>query len=358
MRYWLLIFAGCLLFPGVRSQYFHESLDLYYNLRSSLVEDQRAKIGFRTYSNINFENTIPNIFDNFQLLSRLKFANTSHWFVKNTEFGAGVTGFYSGANQIAEEFQNSPILIRIYNGEGHNYIITPGLQYIRNWYFNDTIDCRFQFGLGLRYNIVGNPEMFSKSYPFGYDFSFQFTKKFFSVQFMHSANTIYDSFTFRRADVSDIIESNRKRVSIPVEFENLTFLTFTIGNAYYKVPTENDQLQHNLYFSLRRFFPSNIEYRPNLSFKNLDYIFGINLRYNKFLINPEYATHRSDMGYDVLKGKSYSILLGYIFKNVSVNLGYTHIIYYELAVNVSSLKNNDHLNLDKLILGIDYSFQK
>ncbi len=172
MRSWLLILIGCLLFLGAKSQYFHESLDLNYNLRSTLIEDQKAKIGFRTYSNINFENTIPNIFDNFQLLSRFRFANTSSWFVKNAEFGAGINSFISGTNQIAEQFKKPPMLIQLYNDGGHNFVITPGLQYIKNWIFNDTIDSRLQFGLGLRYNIVGNPEMFTKSYPFGYDLSF------------------------------------------------------------------------------------------------------------------------------------------------------------------------------------------
>lgn len=356
MRSWLLILIGFLLFLGVKSQYFHESLDLNYNLRSTLIEDQKAKIGFRTYSNINFENTIPNIFDNIQLLSRFKFANTSSRFVNNAEFGAEITSFISGSNQIAEQFKKPPMLIQLYNDNGHNFVITPGLQYIKNWIFNDTIDSRLQFGLGLRYNIVGNPEMFTKSYPFGYDLSLQFNIKYFSVQFMHAANTIYNSFTFRTADLNEFVNSNKKRISIPVEFENLTFLTFSLGNAYFKVPSENDKLLYYLYFSMRRLFPSNKEYRSNLSFKNLDYIFGISLRYKQWLFNPEYGTHRSDNGPEAMKGNSYSFLLGYAFRNVSVKLGYAHIVYYELATDVYSLKNNDHINLDKIIFAIDYSF--
>ncbi len=172
---------------------------------------------------------------------------------------------------------------------------------------------------------------------------------------MHAANTIYNSFTFRTADLNEFVKSNKKRISIPVEFENLTFLTFAVGNAYYKIPTENDKLLHYLYFSMRRLFPSNKEYRSNLSFKNLDYIFGINLRYKQWLFNPEYATHRSDTGPEALKGKSYSFLLGYAFRNVSVKLGYAHIVYFELATDVYSLKNNEHINLDKIIFAIDYS---
>lgn len=356
MKLWLLSVLFCCFILTSQSQYFHESLDLYYNLRSSLVKDQKVKTGFRTYSNVNFENTIPNILDNFQLLSRFRFVNSSHWFVKNTEFGVGLTGFISAASQIPDQYQNPTMRIRVYDNHSHSNILTPGLQYIRNWHFNDTIDSRLQLGLALRYNIVGNPEIFSKSYPLGYDFSIQLNHKFFSMQFMHSANTIYNSFTFRSADVADVIETNRKRVSIPGEFENLTFLTLAFGNAYYKLPTDNDKLLHYFYFSMRRLYPSNKEYRIKLVLKNLDYIFGCRFRYKKLLINPEYSTNRSDIGYHAYKGKSYSFLLGYEFGKISVKLGYAHVVYYELAVDVSSLKNNDNITLDKMILAIDCSF--
>lgn len=356
MKNYFLVFVLCLFLVDSKSQYFHESLDLYYNLRVSLEEDQKAKIGFRTYSNIKFENSIPNIFDNFQLLSRFRFENTSSRFVKNAEFGAGITSFISGANQISEKFSISPMLIRLDNDDGGNFIITPGLQYIKSWNSNDTNNSRLQFGFGLRYNIVGNQALLSESYPFGYDISLRYRIKFFSVQFMHAANTVYNSFTFRTDDLAEFFESDKKRISIPVEFENLTFLTFALGTAYNKVPTENDKLLYYLYFSLRRFYPSNNDYKFKLSFKNLDYIFGVNLRYKQWLFNPEYATLKSDVGNEAIKGKSYSLLMGYMFDQFSIKLGYTHIVYYELAVDLFSLKNNDYLTLDKIILALDYSF--
>ena len=142
-----------------------------------------------------------------------------------------------------------------------------------------------------------------------------------------------------------------------MEFENLTFLTIGLGDAYYKRPTEQDKLLHYLYFSLRRLCPSNKEFRSNLSFKKLDYIFGLKLRYKKFLINPEYSTSRGDIDYLALRANNYSILLDYEFKKISITMGYAHIVYYELAVNVTSLKNNDHIKLDKLIFSIDYSIK-
>lgn len=345
----------CILSIDAQSQYFHESLDLYYNLRSSLVKNQKVKIGFRTYSNVNFENTIPNILDNFQLLSRFRFIKKSHWFVKNTEFGAGITGFISSASQIPDQYMNPPLRIRVYDDNGHNNIVTPGLQYIRSWYFSDSLDSRLQAGLAVRYNIVGNPDLFSKSFPLGYDLSIQFNHKFFAVRFMHSAKTVYNSFTFRSDDVANIIETDRKRVSVPGEFENLTFLTIALGNAYYGVPTDKDKLLHYIYFSMRRLYPSNKEYRPELSFHNLDYIFGFRLRYKRFLMNPEYSTNRGDIEYYGYKGQSCSFLLGYEFGKVSVKLGYAHVIYYQLAVDVSSLKNEDNITLDKLFFAIAYS---
>jgi hypothetical protein len=357
MRYWLLIFASCILFIGVRSQYFYESLDLYYNLRPSLVEDQKAKIGFSTYSNVNFENTIPNILDNFKLVSRFRFTNSSHWFVKNTEFGAGISSFITGANQFSEQYPRSPLNIKIYNDVKYNYVITPGLQYIRTWKSDNKADSRLILGLGMRYNIVGGPEMFSNSYPFGYDLSLQLMRRFFSFQFMHSTNSVYNSFTFRTADVSAFTDSDKKRISIPVEFQNLTFFTIALGDPYYKLPTENNKLTYNLYFTMRRLFPSNKEYRPELSFKNLDYIFGFNLKYKQFDLNPEYASNRTDLEYHDLKAKSYSILVGYSFGDISIKLGYSHVVYYELAKDLQSLQNNDHVKLDKLIFAIDYSFK-
>jgi len=345
-----------LLFSGVKSQNFHESLDLYYNLRSSLVEDQKAKIGFKTYSNVNFENTIPNILDNFQLLSRFKFPKSSSSFVKNAEFGGNITWFYSGYGQAPDQVRKPPLYIKLYNDQGHNYIITPGLQYVKNWIPNDSIDKRIQLGLAFRYNIVGDAESFSNTYPFGYDFSFQFTKRLFSFQFMHSANTIYNSLTFKTTDLPEYSESKKKRLSIPTEFENLTFLNFTLGNPYYKLPSKNDPLLHYLYFTMRRLYPSNKDYRPELSFKNLDYIFGINIRYKKLLINPEFCTHRNYYEYYTTKGKNYSLLIGYSFNKILVKMGYCHVVYYLLATDLLSLQNDDNIHLDKIILALDYSF--
>ena len=355
MRFWLPILCCYLILPCVRSQYFHESLDLHYNLRSSLIKDQKATIAFRTYSNINFENTIPNLLDNFQLISRFRFANSTNSLVKNAEFGALLTGNISGAAQIPDQYRNPPVYVKVYDNSGNSNIFTPGLQYIIKWLFNDTLNKQFQIGLSLRYNIVGNTELFSETYPLGYDISLMLNHKFLSVQFLNSAHTIYNSFTFRSSEVSDIVKTNRNRLSVPMEFENLTFLTIGLGDAYYKRPTEKDKLLHYLYFSLRRLCPSNKEVRPNLSFKNLDYIFGLKLQYKQFLINPKYATSRGDLDNLALRANAYSILLGYEFKKISIKMGYSHIVYYELAVNVTSLKNNDHINLDKLIVSIDYS---
>lgn len=356
MRPWFFIIVFCLLFSGVKSQNFHESLDLHYNLRPSLVEDQKAKIGFRTYSNVNFENTIPNILDNFQLLSRFKFPKTSSSFVKNAEFGGGITWFYSGSGQVPDQIKKPPLYIRLYNNQGNNYIITPGIQYIKSWIPNDSIDKRFQFGLSFRYNIIGDPESFSKTYPFGYDFSFQVTKKFFSFQFMHSANTIYNSLTFKTSDFPAFSESKKDRISFPTEFENLTFLTFSLGNPCYQMPSESDPLLHYLYFSMRRLYPSNKDYRAELSLKNLDYIFGINIRYKQLLINPEFTTRRDYFEYYTAKGKCYSLLFGYSFNRMSIKLGYSHVVYYVLATDLLSLQNDDYVHLDKIILALDYSF--
>lgn len=356
MRFWLLIFSCYLILPCVRSQYFHESFDLHYNLRSSLIKDQKAKIGFKTYSNVHFENTIPNLMDNFQVISRFRFVNSTKGLVKNAEFGALLTANISGKAQIPEQYNKPPINIRIYSSSGNSNIFTPGLQYIKKWLFNDTLNKQFQIGISLRYNIVGNPELFTETYPWGYDVSLMLNHKLLSVQFMYSAHTIYNSFTFRSSEVSDIVETNRNRVSVPMEFENLTFLTIGLGDAYYKRPTEKDRLLHYLYFSLRRLCPSNKEVRPDFSFKNLDYIFGFKLQFKQILINPEYSTKRSDIEYLTLRANNYSILLGYEFKKISIKLGYAHIVYYELATAVSSLKNNDHIKLDKLIFSIEYSF--
>lgn len=356
MRYYIFLIVLCLQTSISNCQYFHESLDLHNNFRASLAEDQKVKIGFKTYSNVHFENSVPNTLDNFQFISRFQFIKSSNWFVKNAEFGAVITSFLSGAYDIPDHFRNPPIYIKV-NNDGNSNVISPGLQYIRNWKLRDTIESRFQAGLALRYNYVGNTKIFSESFPFGYDFFFQLNKKFFSLQFEHSANTIYTSFAFRIDDVNAILESDRSKVSIPGEFENLTFLTISLGNPYYQIPSENDKLMHYIYFTMRRLFPSNKDLRPKLSFKYLDYLFGFNLKFKRFVMNPEYSTKRTDTEYHSLKGECYSFLLGYETRKISLKLGYAHVVYYELSTDRLSLENNDNLKLDKLIFAVNYSFQ-
>ena len=83
MRYGLVIFF-VLSFSLIRGQYFHESLDLYSNLRSQLINEQKFKIGFKTYSILKYQNTVPNLLDNFHLASRFRFNRKQSWILRNS----------------------------------------------------------------------------------------------------------------------------------------------------------------------------------------------------------------------------------------------------------------------------------
>jgi len=356
MRFlWVTFFVLSLTL--LKGQYFHESLDLYSNLRSHLVYDQKCKIGFKTYSNLKFQNTVPNLLDNFYLNSRFKFKKKDHWMLRNTEFGVGIQAFISGANQFPELYEKPPMLIKIYDTGGKNLVISPGVQIIRNLWINDSTSGRLQVGLGLRYNYIGNDQFFSKSYPFGFDLTLYFRNKLFSVQYLYSAFSIYNSFTFKIEDIDETVESDKDRVSIPDEFRNLSFLTFGFGDDYNKKPTKDEKTLYNFYFTFRRDDYSNKELRNSFSTKYMDYIFGFWINHLGLKINPEFSItpqYKFD-GYSY-KCHNISLLMGYVFKHFEISAGYSHLIFYPLAVDVYSLQDAEDIHCDRLSLSLAYGF--
>ncbi len=356
MRYGLVIFF-VLSFSVIRGQYFHESFDLYSNLRSQLINEQKLKIGFKTYSNLKYQNTVPNLLDNFHLISRFKFNQKESRMLRNTEFGIGFQAFFSGASQVPDVYNKSPILVKVYDKEGINNVFSPGLQIIRTLWLNDTTFGRFQVGLGLRYNYIGNERFFSKSYPFGYDLSLYFRNKLFSVQYLHSSHTIYNSYTYKIEEIESVVESDKAKVSLPGEFRNMSFLTLSVGDDYLKKPTKEDKTLYNIYFTFRRDDFSNKDLRSDFSFNNLDYIIGFQINHAGLKINPEFSfTPRYNIDGYSYKCHNYSMLVGYELKQFEIMLGYSHIIYYPQAVDMFSLKQAEDIHCDRLSLSFAYGF--
>ena len=356
MRYGLVIFF-VLSFSLIRGQYFHESLDLYSNLRSQLINEQKFKIGFKTYSILKYQNTVPNLLDNFHLASRFRFNRKQSWILRNTEFGVGFQAFFSGASQVPDVYNKPPVLVKVYEKEGNNNVFSPGVQVIRTLWFSDTTLWRLQVGLGLRYNYIGNERFFSKSYPFGYDLSLYLKYKVFSLQYQHSAHTIYSSYRYKIEDIGDAIESDKERVSIPDEFRNLSILTLAFGDDYLKKPTKEDKTLYNIYFTFRRDDFSNKDLRSDFSFKNLDYIIGFRINHAGLKINPEFSfTPRYNIDGYSYKCHNYSMLVGYELKQFEIMFGYSHVIYYPQAVDLHSLKEAEDIHCDRVVVSIGYYF--
>lgn len=339
----------------VRGQYFHESLDFYYNLRSELKSEQKLKIGFKTYSNLNFLNTVPNLFDNFELRSRFRFDRQELWILRNTEFGVSFQAFFSGGNKAPEVYNKPPMLIKVYDKTRKNNVLSPGLQIIKTLWHKDTTSGSFQIGLGLRYNYVGNKEFFSKSYPLGFDLSMYFRNKLFSIQYMYSLFTIYNSFAFNIEDLDIYIESEKSRVSLPSEFKNLSLLTISFGDDYNKRATEDEKTLYSIYFSMRRLYFSNKDIRDNFSTKYMDYIIGCWFNHTGIRINPEFTlTNNFVIDNYYYKCHNYSLLLGYDFKRFDLKVGYSHMIYYPRIVDFYTLSQAENIHYDRLILSLAY----
>jgi len=339
----------------VRGQYFHESLDLYYNLRSELKSEENLRIGFKTYSNLNFLNAVPNLFDNFDLRSRYRSDRQDLWILRNTEFGISFQAFFSGVEQVPEDYSKPPMSIKVYDNEGNNTVLSPGLQLNRTLWHNDTTFGHFQIGLGLRYNYIGNEKFFTKTYPLGYDFSLYFRNRLFSIQYMYSMFTIYNSFSFNIEDVDFIIESEKSRVSLPGEFKNLSLTTLSFGDDYNRRATKDDKTLYSIYFSLRSLYFSNKDLRNSNSAKYLDYIVGSWINHMGFRINPEFSfTNNYLIENYSYRCYNYSLLLGYDFKHIELKIGYSHMIYYPRVVDYYTLSQAENIHYDRLVLSLVY----
>ena len=353
MKYWLTPFLLLIFFSFAKSQYFHETLDSYYNLRSVLSEDQKAKFGFKTYSVLHFENTIPNILDNFQVISRFKLTNKKYWLLNNSELGAGINGFITNGYDIPELYYNTSILVKLYSDKGKNFIITPVIQYIKIFQFNETGNSKMQLGLAGRYNIMGDDFYYNKTFPVGYDLSVLFNYEILTLQLMHSANSIYTSYTFNTSELEGFAESDKNRLSIPGDFQNLSFFTIAFGDYYLCEPADKKDLMYNIYLSIRKIVPSEKDLRSEDTKKQFDFITGFRVLFKKFTINPEYMVNKTKSS---LKLGNYSIMTGYDFGRLQLKAGFSHGIYIFRSVDLYSLQE-ENIHHDKLIIAFSYTLK-
>jgi len=172
-------------------------------------------------------------------------------------------------------------------------------------------------------------DCFSKTYSFGYDLSAVLHFKRLTFQFYHAAHKLNSSYTFGTGDVEDIAATDKKRISIPEEFKNMTYFTLSLGDNYMKRPSSAKEILYRLYITLRHDVPANKDLRPEFKIKYIDVITGFNLYYRNFLFNPEVLVHESNsIGMANYNCLGASLLAGYIIKSFSMKLGYSHYTCY------------------------------
>ncbi|MBN2173811.1 MAG: hypothetical protein JW731_06755 [Bacteroidales bacterium] len=357
MKIWLWPVVLLFSFFSAKCQYFHESADLFYNLRNAVPENKKFIAGTQSYSNLNFLNTIPNLLDNFRFVSRMKFDSAGIRNFKNLEIGIALNAFISGKTQIPLFYSSSyPMLIRVYDAQSKNTVISPGLQLIKSFPLNAKND-RVQLGLAGYYNFIGTEDYFTVNYPFAYDLSVFINYKVLSLQGMYSAHKIYSSYTFNTSDLQGIVESEKNRVSLAEEFENLAFITLMLGDFYLDRTKDKYDVLYNIYFSLRNNVPSNKDLRPEFKMKYIDYLAGASIRYGKFLFNPEFLINRrtyvGDESYSCL---GMSMLIGWEVAHFCINAGYNHFEFYRHSTDYMALKEGEDITMDKLLISLAYLF--
>lgn len=351
---------GTLILIGVvtsaSGQYFHESLDVHYNLRSSLTDQQKIKFGFKTYSYLNYQNTIPNILDNFQVIFRFKLVKTEKRFFKNAEMGISFQAWLLGKYYTANTYNVPPIHIKIYDKNGNTMALIPAIQYIKNWNFIKHAFSGIQLGFTLRYNYVGSEFFHGDVFPLGYDASLIYRVKVLTLQIMQSINSLYSGYRYKSEDVEGLVETESEKITLPDEFMNLTFVTLSLGDSYLKRSTDQEKLVYNIYFTMRGTNFANKELRTEFSFKTLDYIAGFRINYKGFTINPEFIyRHTIQVDEANCRGNYYSVMTGYDFRHFALKLGFTHSIFYPFAVDVTSLQSGENIYQEKLILCLEYN---
>ncbi|HRX97454.1 MAG TPA: hypothetical protein P5514_10950 [Bacteroidales bacterium] len=356
MKFRLLLVFAVFIFCSAHGQYFHESADLYYNLRKAVPDHKKAVMGISTYSTINFMNTIPNVLDNFRFASRINIDSTKKGKYKNLELGFMMNGFISGKTIIPYYQQKPPINVRVENSDRNNNIFCPGLQMVKSYPLKSQ-NGRVQIGLAGYYYFIGLEDYFLKNYRFAYDLSVLVNHKILTVQGMHSAHKINSSYSFKTSDLQGLIESDKDRVSLAEEFDNITFITFTIGDYYLKRPDPKNKLVYNIYITFRRDVPSNKELRPVFELRYIDILTGLNFRFGKFHINPEVMmTNRTYDDYHAYSCLGLSMMLGYQIENFMINAGYNHFDYYQQSTDGWALTDAQDFSLDKVLLSVGYLF--
>ncbi len=357
MKIRLLLYLGIISFLPATGQYFHESFDLQYNLRSSLPDTVRFKMSLSSYSFLKFLDTKPNIFDNFRMNTRFKVVKSQNSLLKKAEFGIGLQGFLTSNYKTPFVSSCPPIRISVYDSDQKNYVFTPAVQYIQLIRLNEKGNSNLQLALGLTYNIIGNDNLFSQTFGFGYDFSALLHIKVLSLQLAHFSNAIYTSYSISSSDVKDFIETDRAQISVPDDFQNLSFVTVSFGDYYLKSPAAFNEVLYTIYLSARNMVYSDKAYRSKISLKRLDYMAGFRIHYKGFSINPEFLLNNChdlvDYPYSCL---GYSIMAGYDFKKISIKAGDIYQIFYPLAVDLQSLKSAENIICNKLIVAVEYQF--
>jgi hypothetical protein len=356
MKHWMIFLCLTLSLTHASGQYFHETFELQYNLRPTLKDQQKMKSEVMTWSFLKFKNTVPNFLDNFRVDSRFGFPKTQSDFFGNAEFGLSLQAVIPGKYNKLTTCGRPPMNIRLYDGYGSSNAFIPGIQYLKTWKPANQSDWDIRFGIGGRYNLVGNNYYHDSIFPLGFDASFIWRIKVFTIQVMQSYNSFYSAYRYQSEELTDEIDTEANKITIPDENYDMSLVTLSFGDPYWKYADDKERLVYNLYFTAQNMYPTKENAFKEFSLKNLDYILGFRINFHGFTINPEY-TYRYSIQIDNIsyEGQYFSLMAGYIINAFEVKMGFCTGIYYPLAVDLNSLQNINNLYLEKRIISIGYN---
>jgi hypothetical protein len=356
MRQFIVMIFSALFSAHAAGQYFHETLSLQYNLLPELRDNKTAKFSLMTWSYLKYKKTVPNLIDNFKVDSRFAFLKSKRKILFNAELGVSLQGMIPGRYTEQSVFNHRSMRICLFGNSGSTNIFIPGIQYLKTWKPQNSKDMELFFGMGLRFLITGSEYYHDSIFPAGFDASFIWRIKVFTLQVRQSYNSLYSGLRYKSDDLADKIYAQSDKITIPDENLDISSITISFGDPYFRRTSPEEKVVYNVYFTARNLFPTDGDAFREFSFENLDYIAGFRINYRKLIVNPEYI-YRNTIDVDEVGCESQSVALiaGYNFRRWNILAGFVHETFYPCAVDLRTLKDDVTFYKEKLIICLEHS---
>lgn len=329
------------------SQYLHESLSLFNNLRPELKDSENLLLGFHTYT--NFENKIsdPKSLNHYELASRFRIFKDRKFF-RNMELGLGMGGFFA--------FRNCPYdtvvsmgNVTVYEKDADAFggeILYPSYNF--HYTFGMPNRTRFTFSYLHRYLIISRNIELPVKYSSGHDFSFLVDVHKLVIQLLWRCHYIASCRSY-----TDTTEG--RNYTLPGNIRSHFLCTFSYS----------DSIEKKLFLKqyLSGFFlihTDNIASTPFDTMHTNAIIFGMLANYGHFTLNPEYSANILNF-YDArdklspVKFRSFSLLAAYRFRNLKSEIGFTRTRYFYPTMATIQPEKSEW-NYFLINLGLEYFF--